>query len=283
MVVADALLAVFGFVALIFASIHDFKTREVPDWLSYSLIVAGFSTRIFHSLVFWDWWYLLYGLIGFGAMFVIGLIMYYTKQWGGGDAKLIMGLGIVFASSPFNGQNFLIVFWINILVFGALYGIAWSAFLAFRNKKAFVKSFKKMLGEKKRIRRFALVFGLLAVVSLFFIQVYYIRFVLCIAALFFIGYSYLIVFIKAVEDSSMYKWLPVSKLTEGDWVAKPVYVKKKLICGPKDLGLEKHQIEALKKARVKKVFVKEGIPFTPSFLIAAIITFIWGNVLFSFI
>ena len=184
MIVADTFLMVIGFVALIFASVHDFKTREVPDWLSYSLIVSGFSVRIFHSLVVSDIWYFLYGLIGFGVMFVIGLVMYFTKQWGGGDAKLIMGLGVVFASSPFNGQNFLIGFLVNILIFGALYGLAWSIYLAVKNKKGFIRSFKKVLIEKKRIRRFALFFSALAIVSLFFIHIYYIRFVLCIAALF---------------------------------------------------------------------------------------------------
>lgn len=282
MVVTDALLAIFGFVALIFASVHDVKTREVPDWLSYSLIVSGFGIRIFHSLVFSDFWYLLYGLIGFGAMFIIGLVMYYARQWGGGDAKLIMGLGVVFAS-PFYDKFLISSFLVNIVVFGALYGIAWSAFLAVRNWDTFVKSFKKVLVIKKCFRRIALIFGLLVVVFLFFIQVSYLRFVLCVAALLFIAYSYLSVFVKAVEDSCMYKWLPVSRLTEGDWVAKPVYINKELVCSPKSLGLEKSQIEALKKAKVKKVFVKEGIPFVPSFFIAAVVTLVWGNVLFLFL
>jgi len=277
---SDILLMILGLVALIFASIHDLKTREVPDWLSYSLIAAGFGVRIFHSLIFRDFMYLGYGLIGFAAMFIIGLIMYYTKQWGGGDAKLIMGLGVVFASSAFNGQNFLLGFWINILIVGALYGLVWSAYLAVRDRKAFVKSFKKILIEKKRMRRIATLFGALVIICIIFVQVDYIRFILGIVGLFFIAYSYIVIFVKAVEDSSMYKWLPVSKLTEGDWVAKPVYVKKKLICGPKDLGLEKKQIAALKKAKVKKVFVKEGIPFVPSFLLATIFTLIFGNVIF---
>ena len=86
-----------------------------------------------------------------------------------------------------------------------------------------------------------------------------IRFILSVFALFLIDYSYLVVFVKAVEDSCMYKWIPVNKLTEGDWVAKPVYVNKKIVCVPKDLGLELKQIKALKKAKVKKVYVKEGI------------------------
>jgi Flp pilus assembly protein protease CpaA len=283
MIVADALLMVLGFTALVFSSVNDIKTREVPDWLSYGLIVSCFGVRIFHALIFSDLWYLLDGLIGFGIMLILGLVMYYTKQWGGGDAKLVMGLGIAFSSNLFNWNNFLIGFLINVLIFGALYGLGWSIYLAFKNRKDFVKSFVKNFNERRRIRIFSLGFGLLIILSIFFIHIPYVRFILCVTTLALVGYVYLHVFMKAVEDSCMYKWLPVSKLTEGDWVAQPVYVKGKLLCGPKDLGLEKHQIIALKKANVKKVFVKEGIPFVPSFLIASVVTFVWGNVLFSFI
>lgn len=283
MIVTDSLLIILGFAALVFASVNDIKTREVPDWLSYSLIIAGFGVRIFHSLIFSDLWYLLYGLIGFGIMLVLGLVMYYTKQWGGGDAKLVMGLGVVFSSNIFSEKSFLIGFLINVLIFGALYGLGWSAYLAFKNRKVFVKSFVKSFNERRRIRIFSLGFGLLIIISIFLIPLLYVRFILCVTALALVGYVYLHVFMKAVEDSCMYKWLPVSRLTEGDWVAQPVYVKGKLICGPKDLGLEKRQIIALKKANVNKVFVKEGIPFVPSFLIASVITFVWGNVLLRFI
>ena len=44
--------------------------------------------------------FLLYSLITFGAFFDIGLIMYYTKQWGGGDSKLLMGLGALLPLYP---------------------------------------------------------------------------------------------------------------------------------------------------------------------------------------
>jgi len=142
MVVADAILAVFGFIALIFASISDFKTGEVPDWLNYSLIISGFGVRVFHSLIFSDLWYLLYGLAGFGVMFGIGLMMYYTKQWGGGDAKLFMGLGVVFTSSHLNTGNFLISFLINLVFY----------FIIFFNQK-FLNLFIGNI-QSKIVRRF---------------------------------------------------------------------------------------------------------------------------------
>jgi hypothetical protein len=76
----------------------------------------------------------------------------------------------------------------------------------------------------------------------------------------------------------MIKDLPVKKLTEGDWIHKEVYIGKKLITGPKDLGISREQIEELKKysakGKIKTVAVKEGIPFIPVFLLAYIATII---------
>ena len=77
------------------------------------------------------------------------------------------------------------------------------------------------------------------------------------------------------------------ELTEGDWIAEEIKVGKKYICGPKDLGIELAQIKKLiaykKKGKIKKVLIKVGIPFVPSFLIAFIVTYIWGNVVFRII
>ena len=51
--------------------------------------------------------------------------------------------------------------------------------------------------------------------------------------------------------------------------------------GPKDLGISKSKIRKLvefyKKGKVRKILIKEGIPFVPSFLMAYIFTLIFGN------
>lgn len=280
---ADIVLMVAGLVALIFASLNDLRTREVPDWLNYGLIVSGFGIRLLHSVTFNDWWYLLYGVIGFCVMLTIGIMMYYAKQWGGGDAKLAMGLGVVFATSPTDGESFLVGFWINLLVVGALYGLFWSVYLALKHRKKFWKEAKKVFEEKKKVRRISLSVAMAILVSLIFIGDYVMRFALCLMALSLVVYSFLFILVKAVENVCMYKLVPTDRLTEGDWVAHKIYVKGRVIASPKDLGLEKGQIDVLKKSKIKRVLIKEGIPFVPSFLIAAVITLLWGNILFMFL
>ena len=89
-------------------------------------------------------------------------------------------------------------------------------------------------------------------------------------------------FVKAVENSSLYKYITPDKLTEGDWIAKDIKINGKYITGPKELGIEKKHINQLinfwKKGKIKKILIKEGMPFIPSFLLAFIITLIYGNI-----
>jgi len=85
----------------------------------------------------------------------------------------------------------------------------------------------------------------------------------------------------------MIKLVNPKELTEGDWIAKDILVKGKYIAGPKDLGIEKKQIKELirlyQKRKIKKVLMKIGIPFVPSFFIAYIITLAYGNLVLLFI
>lgn len=274
----DLLLVTVGITCLVIATIVDIKKREVPDWISYSMIASGFGLRLINSLTTKEWNYFLYGLIGFGVMVCIGLFMYYTKQWGGGDTKLIMGLGVIFATVGAK-KLFLVDLFVNVLVIGAAYGIIFGMVLAIKNWKKFGEEVRRIMAKGRKLRIATLAIGLAVLMSMFIVDDKLTKLILGISAAFIIIYVYLITLMRAVDKACMYKHLEVEKLTEGDWVAEEVKVNNKVICGPKDLGLEKEQIEELKKAKVKKVLVKEGIPFVPPFLIATVLTLILGNVI----
>lgn len=276
------ILLLIAFLGLVYGTITDIKTREVPDWVSFSLIIAGLGLRLLYSVTSFDWTFLIHGLTGFGIFFLIGSAMYYTGQWGGGDAKVLMGLGalIGFDFTPF---SFLISFFINILLIGALYGLVWSVYVAIKNKKQFSKEFLKQLKKFKRLKRILIIFLIVVLVSIFVIQNVAAKILLLALVIFFYLSFYTYIFIKSVENSSMYKLYDIKKLTEGDWIAKVVKYKGKYICGPKDLGISKKQISLLKKYGIKKVLVKEGIPFIPPKLIAFVVTYFFGNVLFYFL
>ena len=101
-------------------------------------------------------------------------------------------------------------------------------------------------------------------------------FISTLAIIFFLA-VYAWIFMKSIEKISLLKQRSVKDLVEGDWIVKNIFVKGKRIAGPKDLGISKKQIELLKKYKIKKVLVKEGVPFVPSFLLGYIATLALGN------
>lgn len=272
---------VVGFAGLIFATVTDIKKREVPDWLSYSLIITGIGARGIYSLLTNDGSYVLYGLAGFIVFFAFSNIMYYTKQWGGGDCKLLMGLGALFGNYGLDslfGFNlpFLLGLLINIFIMGTLYGVFYAIYLALRNKKIFLSEFKKSKFIEIKIAFFA------CAVLVFFSWIIFDKFfarLLTILILIVFFAVVLLSFMKVVERSCMYKKVSVEKLVVGDWLVKDVLVSGNVICTARNIGLTKDDIIALKKNRIKNVLVHEGIPFVPGFLLGFLITIIFGDFL----
>ncbi|MBU2560944.1 MAG: A24 family peptidase [Nanoarchaeota archaeon] len=280
--VAETILLMIVFIALLIGSYTDFKVREVPDWLNYGLIFVGFGLRLIFSITYQDADYIIHGLLGFGAFFIIALVMFYAGQWGGGDSKMVMGLGALLGLE-LSIDSFMIGFIINIVVFGALFGLLFSVYLAVANLKAFAKEFNRRFSEKKKEKWLVWIGTVLLLVVSAFLP-YYVRVPVVVLAGIVLMSFYVFTYLKAVEGSSMIKWVEPEKLTEGDWVVEDVVVGKKRICGPKDLGLEMSQIRKLirlkKQGKVKRVLIKYGIPFVPSFLIAFVVTYLWGNIVF---
>ena len=276
-----------AFIALLIGSYTDFKTREVPDWANFGLIAAGFGINLLFSIVYWKINFIIGSIIGFGVFFAIAWIMSYTGQWGGGDSKILMGLGAMIGIDVFSKEiPFLADFLINALVIGALYGILWSFLLIAKNRKKFIKSFRKLNSSKKIIlaKKIVLVLFFVFVLIALLAPGAFARLIAIYLALLTALTFYLWVAVKAVEDSCMLKFVKPQQLTEGDWIAKEIKVDEKYIAGPKDLGIEKKQIRKLiefyKKRKIRNVLIKEGIPFVPSFFIAYVITLVFGNLVF---
>jgi hypothetical protein len=257
----------------------------VPDWLNFSLIFIGLGLRSIFSVVYWDWHYIVEGLLGLGAFFLIALAMFYAGQWGGGDSKMVMGLGALIGLQ-LSLDTFLLGFIINIVIFGAVFGIIFSIYLAIRNRKRFSKAFSKEFEKRKRTK-WVVWIGTLALLGISLLTPTAVKAsVVVLAGVTLISF-YMFVYLKAVEKSALIIWMPPERLTEGDWIVKDVKVGRKHICGPKDLGISEDQIKTLirlkKQGKVKKVLVKNGFPFVPSFLLAFLATYFWGNFVFAFL
>jgi len=288
----EIILLIIALIWLSFATYFDIKTQEIPDWLSYSLIIIAIVLKLLHSLTTKEWSFFYQGLIAGAVFFGIGSLMYYTKQWGGGDAKLLTGLGIAFTNYPkfllnFLNPNlnlpFLLILFLNILIAGALYGIIWSFVLAIKDKKHFSLNLKKILHMKKVKLLEAIVFILtlaLLLIAFFIVQDLKIRLLALFVGILPLFFLYLLILVKSIENMSFINKIPVSKIRIEDQIINDIFYKGKKIYSKKSLGVTKKQLSLIKKAKIKYVVIKEGIPFVPSFLIGVLISLILGNLIF---
>ena len=73
------------------ATAIDLRTREIPDWITVALLWVGGVAATF-DLAGLRWWMVLSGsLLGL----VIGFLLFRLAGFGGGDAKLIAGIGAI--------------------------------------------------------------------------------------------------------------------------------------------------------------------------------------------
>jgi prepilin peptidase CpaA len=87
----DVLILIVPVVLLGIATWCDLRTREIPDWISVALVLIGITAAGFG----WAgvrWWMVLSGLL---LGFLIGLALFHFAGFGGGDAKLIAGIGAI--------------------------------------------------------------------------------------------------------------------------------------------------------------------------------------------
>lgn len=264
---------VLAFIYVAFAIIQDIRKREVANWLNFSLIVFALVYRLFYSVFSLNFYFFLYGLLGFACFFILAHIFYYSKLFAGGDAKLLMGLGAVLPYSNFILKNliFLILFIFLLLVAGSVYSLVYSFILAFKNKKAFSEQFSLQFKKNKKLFYFSFIsacfFAVLILVIYNALEISV--FPLFVVPLLFLLLPILFFYSKAVEESCMVKSVAVSKLTEGDWLYQDLKIGNKRIKA-KWSGLSVKEIKLIKKHK-KKIKIKQGIPFTPSFLIALIL------------
>ncbi len=287
----NTILYTLTFIILFIGSYTDFKKREVADTINWGFLFIVLGIRGIYSINISDYWYFIDGIVGGLIFFAIACIMFYTGQWGGGDSKMLIGLGTVFGFSIFDWRNVYIIeklplieiFLINVLIIGGIYGLIYSIVLAIKHwhkfKQRFVFHFKKK--NIVILRIIILVSCILLLIFTFFIEFSMLKALIYALIIFLILSIYFYLFSKAVEESCMHKSVTVDQLTEGEWIVNDIVFDGKRITGPKDLGIDIKQIKELKRleklGKVDKILIKVGIPFVPSFLLAFLVTILFGN------
>lgn len=291
-IIADYFLIGLVFIYLIIGSVTDIKKREVPNWISFSLIFIALFTRFLASLITKDFSYLYIALIAFGLILVISLALYFIRMISFGDVKILSGIALAlgtitkdvgFFEGLFPYSNYLILqFFFNILIIGIVYGILFVIILAIKNRKKFVGGIKNFLG--KAINKIIFISGIvLSILILIFYFVFNISYGWLFSILFLV-FSLLFLLTKAVDSFCFLKYKKIKEVTEGEWIQEKIIIKGKPLKINKE-GITEKQLKILKenKNQEDKILIKEGIPFVPVFLISLIATFLFGNLLIKLI
>ena len=234
---------------LLIASITDLKIREVPDWLSYSFLFTAVIANLILSVMSNDYWIILNSLAGVVFGFILGVIFFYTGQWGGGDSKIIMGLLALIGVNVTNVYNLIIgntniisyllnaewfLLIINFSLAGAIYGLVFSIILAIKKRKVYSKAIKKESKNKVfKLKRSIIFITTLCLIFLGFIlsiAVSDVNLILSLGGLglFIIIMFYIWAFANAIDKGCMHKKIKANKITIGDWVIKEVFIKRKV-------------------------------------------------------
>lgn len=247
------------------------RTTEVANWLNFTLIAFTLAYRGFYALVYEVPYFFWYGVLGVGVFVGLAYLFYYGRVFAGGDAKLLMGYGGVL---PFTSITSLITITLTFLlvffVAGILYTLVYSGVLVARNTKGFTNAFKKEWSAFRKL-----------FIAMFFVGLGLEIVLASGAPLFPYGFwvvlfsllPLLVMYARALERGIMIVRVAPTKLTEGDWLDRAVTVGKTTI-EPSVHGLTKKEILFLLKHK-KNVWIKRGIPFTPTFLISLFVL-IWS-------
>lgn len=261
----NAVLITLFLIWAIFASIEDFKKREVEDWLSYSLIIFALVFRFFYSLFYEDFSIFYFGIFGLAIFFALGNIFYYSRLFAGADAKMMIALGTILPieNTFIKNLEIFILFLFLFLIVGGIYGVIWTIILSIKNKKEFKKDFSKRVSKSKNNLIFTILTG---IILLLFVKFNPVFFILSFGFLFI---PILYFYSKSVDEVAMVKKINPNKLTVGDWIVKDIAIGKEKIKANWE-GLTKEEIQKLIKNK-KEVLVRYGIPFIPVFPIAFVL------------
>ena len=272
----------------------DMKKRYVPNFVSYSLIIIGVFGNLIISILNSSIYPFVYSIGLVGILYVASYILYRIGYWGGGDAKLLVAYGAVLPVYPellktiFNPSiapwPFIVTLWFNISILGVGFAALFAVYLAIKNKNKFAPEVRKILQKYKIVVYIIFIWLMSVFVSFFFSQEfgYFLAGLWAVTTLLF----YLMVLLKSVENSCMYKFVKPSKLDEGDWIVGEITIGD-FKYTPRKTGIFQREINELikfeKSGKLEKVKVKEGTPFVPSFFFGLIYSLIFGDSLFAII
>lgn len=277
------LLTAIALIWLLAAAIFDFKTREIPDWLSYSLTAIVILAYLTASLQESSFSPLLWSILTALLFAILALLLYFTRQWGGGDVKLFIALGAAFPRYPAEllailnpdlSLPFPLIILINLAVIAVLYSLLYLIILILQHQKQFNQEIKKH--PYKKLKLLIIFAALLILIFTWRSPQQFLAITLIILLLLF---PYLLAATKSIEKVAMLKEISIRDLSPGEWLAEDIHIHNRKLISHAQPELTSHHIALLKKHNIKSVKVKLGIPFAPTFFLSLLLSLLFGNII----
>jgi hypothetical protein len=298
MLVYEWILLAIGTAGFGLGAYWDMKTTEFPDWLPYAIIISAAGVRGIFAYLMNDFWILGSSLIVGMLFMAFGLLLYFMKQWGDGDAWLLGALGFLFPTysafemdaPPFQmtlteggsaaflpgAFPFPLILMFNFFLLSFAYLVAYSLGLGFRHRKELGKFRKELRKDSRNTLVLVAVFTALCLGMVFYLNLYMdiplqnMYNILSLPLLFaavmvFIRYG------KFVEQNLFRKKIPTKELKVGD-----------VLISEKWKGLTEKELKGLQK-KGGSVWIKEGVRFAPVFIIVLYATLFLGSLLEIFV
>jgi len=263
------------------ASYFDLKTTEIPDEIPYAMMAVGVIAHLIQAFLTADPWPFISSLIVGLGFLGFGFLMYYAGQWGGGDAKILSGIGFLLPTLPneFKVKLFFpfpIVYFFNLFLVGAVYMIFYAFVVSFIEKKVWKYFLRDLKANAKFMSLFLIAFlGFLIPLSILMAQnfVFFSTkdfvYIAILTSFVCFGLFLLWRFVKTVENVAFKKRIPISKLKVGD-----VPINYRIW-----EGITEEELKKIRKSGKKYIWIKEGVRFAPSFTIALLFTLFFGDAL----
>jgi len=263
----------------------DLKNRWVPDWINYSLIAIGLFGHLILSIKLWSIAPILYSLCTFGVIYLIGLPCIYFGLFGGGDIKLMAGLGAILATTASFGTSiapwhFIVTLALNIMLAGAVVGVLFISWIVIKHRKKLYFKLKQEITDKKLIVAAVTSSILIPIAASIYNSIF--TFTLGLWILFYLAFILLITS-KIIENETLTKTIRPAQLIEGDWLINSVKIENKIIYEPKKMGIEQADIEKLialeKQGKLSTIEVKDGAPYVLAIFIGLIVSLFFGDLM----
>lgn len=271
---------------LMLASLYDLKTGEIPEKITRGLIVVILIMAAIYSISSVNPSFLAQSLLMGVGFFIFGYLMFYLGEWGGGDVKLLAGVGcsIGFLNSVDHFAEMESIFpyymdyFLNLVMVAVPYVIVYSFLLGLINPKVFAE-FVNSLGRKRSLLAIALSFT----PSLITLSIDMPK--LAIMYLLVPPLVILALYLYAVEKIALQKTIDVQELKEEDILANDLIVDEKKIASRRNMeGVSKDQVAEIQRLASegkipRTITVRWGVRFAPILFFAFLLTVFLGGVL----